>query len=91
MDLFEVLVNRESSNSADLEHRRFFASKKKAGVIFVNLTASYDTVWHCGLNYKLPGFLSDKHMVRMIIELVRNQCFTFATGDSKLLVTGYAV
>ena len=26
-----------------------FEAEKKAGAIFVNLTAAYDTVWHCGL------------------------------------------
>ena len=46
-----------------------FEAKKKAGAIFVNLTAAYDTVWHCGLTCKLLRLLSDKHMVRMIMEL----------------------
>ena len=25
-----------------------FEAKKKAGAVFVDLTAAYDTVWHCG-------------------------------------------
>ena len=57
--------------------------KKKAGAIFINLTAAYDTVWHRGLTCKLLRLLPDKHMVRMIIELVRNRSFTLTTGDSK--------
>ena len=51
--------------------------------MFVDLTAAYDTVWHRGLTYKLLRLLPDKHMVRMIMELVRNRSFTFTTGDSK--------
>ena len=60
-----------------------FEAKKKAGAIFIDLTAAYDTVWHRGLTCKLLRLLPDKHMVRMIMELVRNRSFTFTTGDSK--------
>ena len=54
---------------------------KKASAIFVDLTAAGDTVWHCGLTCKLMRLLPDKQIVRMIMELVRNQSFT--TSDSK--------
>ena len=40
-----------------------FEAKKKAGAVFVNLTAAYDTVWHHGLTCKLLRLLPDKHMV----------------------------
>ena len=60
-----------------------FEAKEKAGAVFVNLTAAYDTVWHRGLTCKLLRLLPDKHMVRMIIELVWNRSFTPTTGDSK--------
>ena len=49
-----------------------FEAKKKAGAVFVDLTAAYDTVWHRGLTCKLLRLLSDRHMVKMIMELVRN-------------------
>ena len=49
-----------------------FEAKKKAGAVFINLTVAYDTVWHRGLTCKLLRLLPDKHMVRMIMELVRN-------------------
>ena len=49
-----------------------FEAKKKASAVLVNLTAAYDTVWHCGLICKLLRLLPDKHMVRMIMELVQN-------------------
>ena len=60
-----------------------FEAKKKAGAVFVDLTAAYDTVWHRGLTCKLLRLLSDKHMVKMIMELVRNRSFTLITGNSK--------
>ena len=60
-----------------------FEAKKKAGAVFIDLTAAYDTVWHRGLTYKLLRLLPDKHMVKMIMELVRNRSFTLTTGDSK--------
>ena len=44
-----------------------FDPKKKAGALFVDLTAAYDTVWHCGLTCKLLRLLPDKHMIQMII------------------------
>ena len=59
-----------------------FEAKKKAGAVFIDLTAAYDTVWHRGLTCKLLRLLLDKHMVKMIMELVRNRSFTLTTGDS---------
>ena len=56
---------------------------KKTSAVFVNLTAAYDTVWHSGLICKLLRLLPDNHMVRMIMELVRNQSFTLTTNDIK--------
>ena len=60
-----------------------FEAKKKASAVFVNLTAAYDTVWHRSLTCKLLRLVLDKHMVRMIMELVRNRSFTLTTGGSK--------
>ena len=70
-----VLLTQNIENS--------FEAKKKAGAIFGNLTAAYDTVSHRGLSCKLLRLLPDKDMVRMIMELVRNRSFTITTGDSK--------
>ena len=58
-------------------------AKKKAGAVFVNLIAAYDTIWYRGLTCKLLRFLPDKPIVRMIMELVCNRSFTLTTGDSK--------
>ena len=60
-----------------------FKAKKKVGAVFIDLTAVYDTVWHRGLTCKLLRLLPDKHMVKMIMELVQNRSFTLTTGDSK--------
>ena len=60
-----------------------FEAKKKAGAVFVDLTAAYDTVWNRGLTCKLLRLLPDEHMVKAIMELVRNRSFTLTTGDSK--------
>ena len=60
-----------------------FEAGKKAGAVFIDLTAAYDTVLHRGLTCKLLRLLPDKHMVKMIMELVRNRIFTLTTGDSK--------
>ena len=60
-----------------------FEAKKKAGAVFVDLTAAYDTVWHRGLICKLLRLLPDKHMVKMIMELVQNRSFTLTIGDNK--------
>jgi len=43
----------------DIEHS--FPAKKKGGAVFLNLTALYDTVWHC----KRLRLLPDRNMVRM--------------------------
>ena len=47
-----------------------FEAKKKAGAVFIDLAAAYDTVWHRGLTCKLLRLLPDKHMVRMIMDTV---------------------
>ena len=60
-----------------------FKAKKKASAVFVDLTVACDTVWHCGLTCKPLRLLPDKHIVRMIMKLVRNRSFTLTTGDSK--------
>ena len=60
-----------------------FSAKKKAGAVFVDLTAAYDTVWHRGLTCKLLRLLPDRHMVSVIMELVRNRSFTLTTGNGK--------
>jgi len=59
------------------------SAKKKAGAVFVDLTAAYDTVWHHGLTCKLLRLLPDRHMVHMIMEMVGNRSFTLTIGNGK--------
>ena len=76
-----VLLTQNIENS--------YVVKKKTGVVFFNLTAAYDTVRHCGLTCKLLMLLPNKHIARMIMELVQNQVsLLLAVTASK---TGYAV
>ena len=60
-----------------------FSAKKKAGAVFVDLTAAYDTVWHRGFTCKLLQLIPDRYLVRMIMELVQNRSFTLTTGNGK--------
>ena len=60
-----------------------FSAKKKAGAVFVDLTAAYDTVWHRGLTCKLLQMLPDRQMVRMIMELISNRSFTLSNGSGR--------
>ena len=68
-----------------------FEAKKKAGAVFVDLTAAYDTctvvhlhgILHGGLTCKLRKLLPDKNMVRMIMKFFGNRSFTLTIGDSK--------
>jgi len=57
-----------------------FSAKKKAGAVFVYLTAAYNNVRHRGLSCKLLRLLHDRHMVHMTMETVGNR--SFATPDA---------
>jgi len=58
-----------------------FSPKKKAGAVFVNLTAAYDAVWH--LTRKLLQLLPDRQMVHKIMKMVGNRSLAITTGDGK--------
>ena len=58
-------VDHGSSCSADPEHGDSFKTKKKACIVFVNLTAAYDAFWHNGLTCMLLRLLPNKHMIRI--------------------------
>ena len=57
-------------------------------VLFVNLTAAYDTVisFKLDFNCELLRFLLDKCLVRMIIKLVHNEGFTLTETVSKIIL-----
>ena len=52
--------------------------------MFVDLTATYDTIWHSSVTCKLLHFRLDRHMISLITELVCNQSFILTTGTGKL-------
>jgi len=59
-----------------------FLAKKKAGAVFVEFTAAYDTVWRGDLTCKLLRLLTDRHVVCMIMGPVGNRRFTLTTGSN---------
>ena len=72
-----------SHSPARLSKFKKILARRPKSVPTPDLTAAYDTVWHRGLTCKLLRLLPDKHMVKMIMELVRNRSFILTTGDSK--------
>ena len=58
-----------------------FSAKKKAGVVFADLTVAYDTVWHRDFTCKLLRTLPVRLIVSFIRELVCNRSFTLTTGN----------
>ena len=55
----------------------------KAGVLLVDLTAAYDTVWHQGLILKLLRMVPDRHLVRFIATIISNRSFILKTSDGQ--------
>lgn len=60
-----------------------FQRGEKAGVILLDLTAAYDTVWLRGLHLKLLQMIPDHHMVGFIMEMLSNRSFTLHTSDGQ--------
>ena len=60
-----------------------FQVGEKAGVVLLDLTAAYDTVWHRGLHLKLLQLIPDRHIVNFIMEMLRNRRFTLHTSDGQ--------
>ena len=61
-----------------------FQEKQKAGVVLLDLTATYDTVWHRGLHLKLLKIIPDWYMVKFIMETLTNRSFTLKTNAAGL-------
>ena len=58
-----------------------FEKRHKAGVVLVDLTAAYDTVWHQGLTLKLLRSAPDRHLVRFLCTILSNRSFILKTSD----------
>jgi len=78
-------VGRRSGHLLTQDIEDSFSDKKKAGAVFVDLTAAYGTVWHRGLTCKLLRLLPYRHMVHTIMEMVSNRSFTLTTGQRSWL------
>ncbi|KAM3875318.1 collagenase 3-like [Diretmus argenteus] len=65
--------------SQDIENS--FHDNEKAGVVYLDLTAAYDTVWHRGLHLKLLRTIPDRHMVKFIMETLSNRSFILQTSS----------
>ena len=60
-----------------------FQANEKAGVVLLDLTAAYDTVWHRGLHLKLLKTIPDRHMVNFIMEMLSNRSFILQTSNGQ--------
>ena len=60
-----------------------FQRGEKAGVVLLDLTAAYDTVWLRRLHLKLLQTILDRYMVGFIMEMLSNRSFTLHTSDGQ--------
>ena len=60
-----------------------FDAGEKAGVVLLDLSAAYDTVWLRGLHLNLLQMIPDRHMVKFIMEMLYNCSFTLNTSDGQ--------
>ena len=60
-----------------------FDAGEKSGVVLLDLSAAYDTVWLRGLHLKLLQMIPDRHMVKFIMEMLYNRSFTLNTSDGQ--------
>ena len=60
-----------------------FQHNENAGVVFLDLTAAYDTVWHRGLHLKLLRIIPDRHMMGFIMEMLSNRSLVVNTCDGQ--------
>ena len=74
-------VDQVTLLSQDIEDS--FQDNEKAGVVYLDLTAAYDTVWHRGLHLKLLRTITDRHMVKFIMETLSNRSFVLQTSDGQ--------
>ncbi|KAJ4942908.1 hypothetical protein JOQ06_005420 [Pogonophryne albipinna] len=60
-----------------------FQDSEKAGAVYLDLTAAYDTVWLRGLHLKLLRTIPDRHMVKFIMETLSNRSFILQTSSGQ--------
>ena len=60
-----------------------FQNNEKVGVVFLDLTAAYDTVLHRGLHLKLLRIIPDRHMVGFIMEMLSDRSIVVHASDGQ--------
>jgi hypothetical protein len=58
-----------------------FQKRLKTGVVFVDLTAAYDTVWEDGLIHKLYNVIPCGKMVSLLEDMLSNRQFRVFVED----------
>ena len=58
-----------------------FQRDEKYGLILIDLTAAYNTVWQRGLYLKLLRILSDVNLVRFTMAMIQNRSFYVETSS----------
>ena len=66
------------------EIEKSFENGYEAGVVMVDLTAAYNTVWHQGLALKLLRTIPDRHLVRFIMNILSNHSFKLKTSAGQI-------
>ncbi len=60
-----------------------FQNKLKTGVVFIDLTAAYDTVWKNGLLYKLIKAVPCLRIIDMIANMLSDRLFQIPLNDQR--------
>ena len=60
-----------------------FQRKEKFGVVYIDLTAAYDTVWHRGLYLKLLQCIPDVKLVKFMMLMLQNRSFYVITSSGE--------
>jgi len=63
-----------------------FQRQKKAGAVFLDLSAAYDMVWKRGLLLKLAKIIKCKAMIKLLENLISNRKFSVSLNSK---VSGY--
>ena len=58
-----------------------FQHNVKPWIVFLDLTAAHDNLWHRGLHLTLFRTISDIHMVGFIMEMLSNRSFVVYTSN----------
>ena len=69
--------------TSDIEES--YEGRQKAGLVLVDVTASYDNLWHQCLTLKLLQIIPDRHLVHLIVDFISNRSFILKTSDGQCI------